>query len=179
MAKKYISAAATYPISKRAGKLDHVVIGETAAGAITLYDAFLIGDSTTQFDISDQTGNVFRYTYDTTGTNPNISTSTLQAGQTISIQAQNFAAGNKGTFTITAVGANYFEVTNASGVAELNKTIGTGFIALGDITTLDTIGVLKSSIVEGTYEYEVSFTNGLTAVVAAASKLTVVYDSSC
>ena len=44
------------------------------------------------------------------------------------ITAQNFAAGNKGTFVITNVGDNWFEVTNPGGAIESNKTLGTGHL---------------------------------------------------
>jgi len=46
-----------------------------------------IGDSTTQFDISDEGGNTFRYTYDDTGTDPAIadSAASLQIGDIVYI----------------------------------------------------------------------------------------------
>jgi len=86
-----------------------------------------IGDGTTQFDITNPSGDTHRYTYDSTGTDPEIVTN-LDQDDYVYIQAQNFSAGNNGTFKITGVGANYFEVTNSSGVVETNKTIGTGSI---------------------------------------------------
>jgi len=88
-----------------------------------------LGDSTTQFDITLTGGTTYRYTWDTTGTDPDIDAH-MRKDSIIVIAAQNFAAGNKGTFTVTAVAANYFEVTNASGVVESNKTIGTGSITV-------------------------------------------------
>lgn len=87
-----------------------------------------IGDSTTQFDITNPSGTTFRYTWDSTGTNPSISSSTFPIGSYVLIGAQNFNSANNGLFVVTGVGSNYFEVTNASGVAENNKTIGTGYI---------------------------------------------------
>lgn len=87
-----------------------------------------IGDSTTQFDITNTAGNTYRYTFDGTGTDPAISATTVPAGTYVLIGAQNFATANNGLFTVTASGANYFEVTNAAGTAESNKTIGTGYI---------------------------------------------------
>ena len=59
-------------------------------------------------------------------------------GTVISIQGQNFNAANKVISKITAVGLNYFEITNASGVAENDKTIGNGFIATGFLWTKPT-----------------------------------------
>ena len=87
-----------------------------------------VGASNTQFDITNPAGTTFRYTFDGTGTDPSISAATFPAGTQVTTAAQNFSAGNNGTFIVTASGSNYFEVTNASGVAENNKTIGTGSI---------------------------------------------------
>lgn len=98
------------------------------AGEFIGYDLTTFGDSTTQFDITNPAGTTFRYTYDGTGTDPVINATTFPIGNAVSITAQNFATANKGTFVITGSGANYFEVTNAAGVAENNKTIGTGAI---------------------------------------------------
>ena len=89
-----------------------------------------LGDSTTQFDITNTSGDIYRYTYDGTGTDPNIedSITSVQIDDEIVIAAQNFDSNNNGTFAVTAVADNYFEVTNASGVVESDKTIGTGSI---------------------------------------------------
>lgn len=87
-----------------------------------------IGDGTTQFDITNPSGTTFRYTWDGTGTDPAITAISVPVGTYILLEAQNFSAVNKGIFTVTGSGANYFEVTNATGLAENNKTIGTGFI---------------------------------------------------
>lgn len=87
-----------------------------------------IGDATTQFDITNPSGTTFRYTFDGTGTDPAITSASVPVGTYILLGAQNFNSANNGLFVITGSGTNYFEVTNASGVAEANKTIGTGFI---------------------------------------------------
>ena len=109
------------------GKLDGVIKKPT----FNLFDTASsdMGGSTTQFYITNPSGTTFRYTWDSTGTDPNISATTVPIGSLVSLQAQNFASGNKGLFIVTGSGANYFEITNASGVAEVNKTIGTGYIA--------------------------------------------------
>ncbi len=90
---------------------------------------FRLGDSTTQFDITNPSGTTYRYTWDTTGTDPDID-GHVYVGDTLIINAQNFTAANNGTFAITGVAATYFDITNASGVAENNKTIGTGSIII-------------------------------------------------
>lgn len=82
------------------------------------------GDSTTRFDITNPSGTTFRYTWDGTGTSPNINTTNYPVGSLVRISysstggAGYLSLGNYGTFLITASGTNYFEVTNASGVAE-------------------------------------------------------------
>lgn len=96
-----------------------------------LCKAYDITSSTTRFDIEDQTGDTWRYTYDGTGTDPNISATNPEVNDIVVIAGDNFTAANNGTFTVTGSGANYFEVTNASGVQDLNKTLGsTGYIRI-------------------------------------------------
>lgn len=94
-----------------------------------------LGSSTTQYDITNPSGTTFRYTWDGTGTTPAITGSNPAPGAIVNIQAQNFNAANKGVFTVTASGVNYFEVTNASGVAENDRTVGTGFIRISSLWT--------------------------------------------
>jgi hypothetical protein len=101
-------------------------------------DYVVLGDETTQFDITNPSGTTARYTYDTTGTDPHIS-KYVRVGYTITTNAENFSAGNNKTLVVTAVGTNYFEAVNATVVAETNKTIGTGSITvLTNYLDLDT-----------------------------------------
>lgn len=86
------------------------------------------GSSTTQFDVSNPTGTTYRYTWDGTGTDPLISAATMPTGSLVYISGSNLNASNKGLFIVTGSGTDYFEVTNASGVIETNKTLGTGFL---------------------------------------------------
>lgn len=108
----------------------------TGLPVVNLYDTVSteIGSPTTQFDITNTSGNTYRYTYDGTGTDPNISLANNPVGSLINFQAQNFNSANNGVFIVTAAGSNYVEVTNASGVAESNKTIGTGYVVRGTST---------------------------------------------
>lgn len=99
-----------------------------ANGQFISFKVVTFGDSTTQFDITNPAGTTFRYTYDGTGTDPVINATTVPVGTIIVLNAQNFATANKGTFVVTGSGANYLEVSNALGVVESNKTIGTGSI---------------------------------------------------
>jgi len=100
---------------------------------VNLFDTpgTLRGDSTTQFDITLVSGTTYRYTWDTTGTNPSISSGTMPIGSVVSIHSPNFNAANNGVFVVTGVASGYFEVTNASGVAENNKTLSTGSLVTG------------------------------------------------
>lgn len=110
---------------------DGYTLGVTRIPALTILDtaSSRLGGSTTQFDVTNPTGTTFRYTYDSTGTDPVINSTTVPIGSLVDIQGQNFATANKGVFVVTGVGANYFEVDNATGSVESNKTIGTGYIA--------------------------------------------------
>lgn len=102
------------------------------------------GASNTQFDITNPAGSTFRYTYDGTGTDPGISAASVPVGTIVQIYSPNFNSNNNGVFTVTGSGANYFEVTNASGVAESNKTIGsTGFLNITDQTWTKPTGLVK------------------------------------
>lgn len=124
-----------------------------------------LGGSTTQFDITNTSGTTFRYTWDDTGTDPEIGTY-VEVGNQVRFAAQNFDDDNNGTFTVTGVGAKYIEVTNADGVAETNKTIGTGSIIVltdfvfsvspdgGAYQTIDT--VIMNDITTGENETKLS-----------------------
>lgn len=149
------------------------VSGSTASTLVKTGDTWLdsgfnnqtlatIGDTSTQFDITNPAGTTFRYTFDGTGTNPTITAATVPAGQYILIGAQNFSAANNGLFVVTGSGTNYFEVTNASGVVESNKTIGSGFIYTNFKNVLKINGV--------TYGYTGGVaTNTLTGVTPTVS----------
>ena len=96
-----------------------------------------VGSASTQFDVTNPSGTTFRYTYDGTGTNPGITASTFPIGATVTVLSTNLATGNEGQFTVTGSGANYFEVTNVSGVVESNKTISTGYVSVAGGTLSD------------------------------------------
>lgn len=80
------------------------------------------GSTDSQFDIT-KSGDIVRYTFDGTGTAPLFTTNGLKVGDKIVINSSTFNAGNNGTFTVVTVAATYFEVVNASGVAENNKVL--------------------------------------------------------
>lgn len=85
-----------------------------------------MGGATTQFDITNPSGDVCRYTFDGTGTNPNITASTPGAGvySLIGISSESMSEGNQVIAQVIASGTNFFEITNATCVVEANKTLG-------------------------------------------------------
>lgn len=107
------------------------------------------GASTTRFDITNPSGNTFRYTWDGTGTNPNITSSNPSVGSLLFIQSPNFNANNNGVFVVTNSGTNFFEVTNASGVAQNDVTLDfDGYIIVSNTNWTKDPG-LKYIVVEG------------------------------
>lgn len=113
-----------------------------------------IGASDTQFDITNPSGTTFRYTFDGTGTDPAITATSVRPGMYVYFNAQNFNAANNGLFLVTGSGANYIEVTNASGVAETNKTIGTGAV-------YNNVPIIRVKDTGGTWR-EFTYTGGVT-----------------
>lgn len=103
--------------------------------------------SSTRFDITNPSGTTFRYTYDGTGTNPTINATTFPIGSRVYINSTNINDSNEGVFTVTGSGSNYFEVTNASGIAENDKLIGSGSLKIQLTTWTKPVG-LKYVIVE-------------------------------
>lgn len=81
------------------------------------------GGIDTVFTISNTSGSTWRYTWTTVGTDPKISATNFPTGASVWIDSSDLNNNNEGVFTITGSGANYFEVTNASGVAETNIAI--------------------------------------------------------
>ena len=116
------------------------------------------GSSTSQFDITNPAGTTFRYTWDGTGTDPNINSTTLPVGSKVYIFSANFDAANTNTaarpvYLTTGAGANYFEIDNPTpGVVESNKTLGSG----GSITGGPLTNVYEL-YVSGTATKEFSF----------------------
>lgn len=103
--------------------------GTWAQAGFTNETPAAIGASDSQFDITNPSGTTFRYTWDGTGTDPAITALTMPIGSYVLIAAENFNAANNGLFVVTGAGSNFFEVTNASGVVESNKTLGTGSLS--------------------------------------------------
>jgi hypothetical protein len=91
----------------------------------------MIGSAANEYIITNPVGTTFRYTYNATGTNPNITALTHPVGAIVVVcdvesgSTTRMDNDNTGYFVVTGSGANYFEVTNASGFAETN-TMQTG-----------------------------------------------------
>lgn len=88
----------------------------------------------------------------------------------------NYPVGSSSTYIATAT-----TTVVKSGSGHLARIV-VGETAAGASTLYDNtagsgtiVGVLKASIVEGTYEFNVAFATGLTVVTAGASKITVVW----
>ena len=88
----------------------------------------------------------------------------------------NYPVSSSSTYIATAT-----TTVVKSGAGHLARIV-VGETAAGAITIYDNtagsgtiLGVLKASVVEGDYEYNVAFSTGLTIVTAAASKITVVW----
>lgn len=116
-----------------------------APAAIRVYNPTAnSGGSTTRFDITNPAGTTFRYTFDGTGTDPSISAATVPVGTIVQIYSGNFNSNNNGLFIVTGSGSNYFEVTNAAGVAENDKTLGAlGFLNITNQTWTKPTGLVK------------------------------------
>lgn len=107
-----------------------------------------LGASNSQFDITrpgTPNANTTRYTWDGNGTDPGINSTTFPVGARVWIKIN--SAGNSGEFIVTASGANYFEITNASGTAESNKTLSDGFLRVfKDVTWTKPAGLSHAEI---------------------------------
>lgn len=106
------------------GVIDNSMISSPPIVRVYTDTTQTIGAASSQFDITNPSGTTFRYTWDGTGTDPNINPTTIPIGTVLTINTTNFSTNNNGVFTVTGVGTNYFEVTNASGFAQNNVTIG-------------------------------------------------------
>ncbi len=142
------------------GTDDNMYVDSTS---IQVYTSADLGTSTTQFDITDEGGGTFRYTYDTTGTDPKIKEN-MKAGDVVHCMGQNFAAANKGAFIVTAVDTNHFEITNA-GAAENNKTLGTGALRVNNHLTgspkANKINFYKNRLYLGDYTDTTRYKTGI------------------
>lgn len=79
-------------------------------------------DATSQFDVTTTASNVWRYTWNGTGTSPNfVGGAAVAVGDVVSIAfTSDFSADNTGTFQVSTVTNTYFEVTNFYGLIENN-----------------------------------------------------------
>lgn len=131
------------------GNLDASFSKQASVQTFVTPMATMGGDSTTRFDITNPAGTTWRYTYDGTGTDPVINATTLPIGTKVLIYSTNFNANNNGFFTVTGSGANYFEITNASGVAQADITLGGAGAMISKGATWTKPSGLKYIVVEG------------------------------
>lgn len=107
-----------------------------------------LGSVTSRFDITDQGSSVFRYTWDGTGTDPGITTATVPTGMVVLIENSTMSNANLGSFVVVASGTNYFDVTNASGVAENDKALTGGYLKTVTAQNYTKPAGLKYAVVE-------------------------------
>ena len=110
-----------------------------------------IGAADTQFDITNPTGVIARYTYDATGTDPGLAVLFPRVGDVLKIAAENFNAANNGTFVVTAAATTtgkWVEISNAAVVAENDKTIGSGSFKVSPLKS-------ASGVVHWAYVYAI------------------------
>lgn len=78
-------------------------------------------DNTTQFDVTNPIANTYRYTWNGTGTAPNFTGAGILVGDIVNISvSSDFNQDNTGLYKVTAVTANWFEISNFDGVLENN-----------------------------------------------------------
>jgi len=96
-----------------------------------------IGDSTTQFTVSNISGSIWRYTYTGVGTNPNITPTSIPVGMNIQFSSSNshYNLNNILSATVLASGTNYFQITSPTGYAETVTLGGGGYLILGKTYT--------------------------------------------
>jgi uncharacterized phage protein gp47/JayE len=76
-------------------------------------------DNTTQMNVTNTSGNTYRYSW-VAGDQPNfVSGAGVQVGDIVNINTtSSFVSNNQGTYIVTAVSDLYFEITNVAGSAE-------------------------------------------------------------
>ncbi|MBD3312807.1 hypothetical protein GF352_05130 [archaeon] len=83
------------------------------------------GDATSVYDVTDRGNDIFRYEWDGTGTDPNFETNSMAVDDRIVITGTGFDGRNTGSFRVTAVDDDYFEVENKYGFGETSIVCGT------------------------------------------------------
>lgn len=81
-----------------------------------------LGDATTQYDVTNPSGDIVRYTYDGTGADPGITATNPPPGARIFTSGGTLSAANSGYFDVHVSGADYIEVVNPTNTPEVNKT---------------------------------------------------------
>jgi hypothetical protein len=115
-----------YPTQPSSPVSSSVTVGpQTQVGVSLASSVSEIGgwSNTSQFNITNTSGNTWRYTWNGTGTAPNFTGSIptpIAAGDIVTVSGSEWASDNRGTFRVTNVTSTYFEVTNPSGSVQSN-----------------------------------------------------------
>lgn len=94
-----------------------------------------LSKSSTIFDITNPAASTYRYTFNG-GFKPSDFSSLISIGDTIELDIKDADSDNNGTFTLTGVDDDYFEVTNADGVVESGVQVKKGYVFHGDYVTV-------------------------------------------
>lgn len=100
--------------------------------------AYTLGDNTTVWNVTAFDTNTAQFTWSGAGTNPQIPT-ILTVGDSLNIPTS-FHPNNQGTFTVTAVGSNYFRVTNAPAVVTTDPDLNNSGAWTYNATYWDYVG---------------------------------------
>ena len=108
--------------------------GVVQTGSQTLFSIILASgplrtggawDTTTEFDVTNPSPGIWRYTYNGTGTAPNFTAAGILAGDIVRIDSNStFDPSNTGVYKVSAVTATYFEVIKYTpGMIETGRTL--------------------------------------------------------
>ena len=119
--------------------------------------------SDTEISVTNPSGDIARYTFTGTGTDPDFDSTKILVGTFVEIESTNLSSANEKAypetltsdmFVVSAVGNNYFEVYNSSAIVE-TATIGAGSISFRkpnflfekSLATVSGVGEVASGLV--------------------------------
>lgn len=105
---------------------NNVILNSTGPGVMISFYSVPIGGTGSRYDITDRGSNVFRYTWDGTGTDPGFTSVFPGTDARVHISSGPSAV-NTGFFDVVACGTNYIEVYNPNGSAENDQVISSAY----------------------------------------------------
>lgn len=162
---------------------NHVQMSSPLLGIVTLvdgdhvqkYSGNLTNTTLTEIAVTNPYADIHRYTWTETGFDPSFDLITV--GATVTVPATDLSSGNEGDFVVTAVGTNFFEVDNSSGVVETD-TVGTSNL-YSVVPANVTVKVSDTKYIETIDSLDVYRGNTLitTLTVSAKSETEITVDS--